>query len=409
MYRHIQESQTLLINTQSKKLVSQNKKIIKFGFGQSPFLPPKIVMEALKNAVAHKEYSSVQGDPGLRGHISDFHSAHNGLQISPDNILVAPGSKILIYTILVAFRKADVFIPSPSWVSYEPQTNLAGHNSIKLSTTYDQKWRITPGTILNAAKNKKYDASILILNYPGNPDGLTYTADELQAIAEVARKLDILVISDEIYGLLDHSNNHFSFANHYPEKTITTTGLSKWCGAGGWRLGAAMLYENIDPDFKRALIGIASETYSCAPMPVQIAAKTAYGKFSDSMAYIEKQIDIYKTVGNFCADKMNACDLIVHPPEGGFYLFPVFSKHKEQLRKSGVTTSTELCNKLLSDTGVALLPGTAFGFTEDYLAARLAYVDFEEPLPNKRFDLERDAANTVDGIHLIEQWISNLY
>ncbi|MCW5517546.1 pyridoxal phosphate-dependent aminotransferase [Muriicola sp. Z0-33] len=408
MFRQILESQTLLINTQSKKLASQNKKVIKFGFGQSPFLPPEPVMQALKDAVDRKEYSSVQGDAELRAHISKFHAAHNGLKASPDNILVAPGSKILLYAVLMAFEKADVFIPAPAWVSYEPQAELAGHNSIKVPTSFDEKWRINGELLLKAAQSKKHKASILILNYPGNPDGLTYTEEELKAIAAVARQLDILVISDEIYGLLDHSSSHASFATYYPEKTITTTGLSKWCGAGGWRLGVAMLYDNIEPEFKQALIGIASETYSCAPVPVQMAAKVAYGRFKASMDYVDRQIRIYKEVGNYCYNGLTAVDIALHPPEGGFYLFPDFSRHKERLHKAGIATSTELCSRLLLETGVALLPGTAFGFEQDQLVARLAYVDFNVPAADSIFNLERDAVNTVTGIQLIGSWLSGL-
>lgn len=283
MYRQIEESQTLLINSQSNLLQNQDQKVIKFGFGQSPFLPPKTVLRALEKAVYHKEYSSVQGDAEIRELMSEFHKKHNGLEVKPENILIAPGSKILIYIILLAFEQADVFIPAPAWVSYAPQAKLAGHNIIKLNTTFEDKWRITPNNITKAINFKKTSASILILNYPGNPDGLTYTEDELKAIASVAREQDILVISDEIYALLDHRLNHKSFNNYYPEKTITTTGLSKWCGAGGWRFGAAFLYENIEPEFKQALIGIGSETYSCAPTPVQIAAKMAYQNFDKTL------------------------------------------------------------------------------------------------------------------------------
>ena len=409
MFRQILESQTLLINTQSKKLASQNKKIIKFGFGQSPFLPPQPVLQALKNAVEHKEYSSVQGDAELRTLITEFHFAHNNLRVAPNNILVAPGSKIILFTVLMAFKQADVFIPAPAWVSYEPQAALAGHNTIKIQTSYAQKWRISGKLLQNSTHYKKHKASILILNYPGNPDGLTYTPEELKEIAAVARKLDMLVISDEIYGLLDHSKTHASFVNYYPEKTITTTGLSKWCGAGGWRLGVAMLYDTIAPEFKKALIGIASETYSCAPVPVQMAAKIAYGKFQDSMAYVDRQIEIYKEVGDFCYQGLKACDIALHPPEGGFYLFPDFSNHREGLQKEGITTSTELCSRLLLETGVALLPGTAFGFEAEYLVARLAYVDFDVPAIDKPFEMERDAVNTITGIELIRKWISNLY
>ncbi len=408
MYRQIEESQTLLINNQSKDLESANKKIIKFGFGQSPFLPPQFVLDSLKESVNHKEYTSVQGNLDLRENIAQFHKDHNGLNVSPDNILIAPGSKILLFNILISFKEADVFIAAPSWVSYAPQAKLAGHNIIKLKTSFEKRWRITPETIKEAAKNKKFEASIMILNYPGNPDGLTYTEDELIKIAEVAKELNILVISDEIYGLLDHNNTHKSFVNYYPERTITTTGLSKWCGAGGWRFGAAFLYDTIEPEFKQALIGIGSETYSCAPTPVQIAAKTAYQSYDKIAPYLNMQTNILKQVGNYCAEQLNNVEIKVHAPQGGFYLFPDFSAHKDKLYAKGIKTSNKLCEELLKDTGVALLPASAFGFEQDYFAARLAYVDFQEFEYTESFDLKSNCSNIVEGIENICNWISKL-
>jgi aspartate aminotransferase len=408
MYRKIEESQTLLINTQSKDLELQNKEIIKFGFGQSPFMPPNLVLEALKNSVNHKEYTSVQGDLELRRNISLFHEDHNGLKVSPDNILTAPGSKILIFNILMSFKEADVFIATPSWVSYAPQAKLAGHNIIKLKTSFEERWRICPRTIRDASKNKKTKVSIMIINYPGNPDGLTYTEDELKELAKVAKELNILVISDEIYGLLDHNHEHKSFANYYPEKTITTTGLSKWCGAGGWRFGAAFLYENIEPEFKQVLIGIGSETYSCAPTPVQMAAKVAYQNYDKTSDYLTMQTNILKQIGNYCAEKLNACDIRVHAPEGGFYLFPDFSIYKKKLHTKGIKSSNDLCQQLLKDTGVVLLPASAFGFDQNYLAARLAYVDFKEPGLDGSFDVKVNCPNVIQGIDKICDWISNL-
>lgn len=408
MYREIEESQTLLINTQSKDLELQHKKIIKFGFGQSPFMPPKEVLEALKNSVNHKEYTSVQGDLDLRINISQFHKVHNGLKVLPENILTAPGSKILIFNILVSFKEADVFIAKPSWVSYAPQVKLAGHNLIKMETSFEERWRICPKTIRDAAKNKKTQVSIMILNFPGNPDGLTYTENELKELAKVAKELNILVISDEIYGLLDHNNEHKSFVNYYPERTITTTGLSKWCGAGGWRFGAAFLYDNVEPEFKQALIGIGSETYSCASTPVQMAAKVAYQNYNKSQQYLSMQTKILKQVGNYCAKRLNACGVRVHEPTGGFYLFPDFSMLKEKLYIKGIKSSNDLCLQLLQKTGVALLPASAFGFNPSYLAARLAYVDFQEPKANDAFDLEVHGPNIVLGIDKICEWISKL-
>lgn len=408
MYRDVEESQTLLINTQSKLMTSQNKKVIKFGFGQSPFLPPKFVMDAFRDTVHHKEYSSVQGDPELRDYMTRFHNTHNGLEVDPDNILLAPGSKILLFNILMAFKKADLFIPAPAWVSYAPQGKLAGHHLIKVPTSYEEKWRVRPDVLKEAAKNKKYKASVMILNYPGNPDGLAYTDSELKALAQTARELDILVIADEIYGLLDHNLGHLSFANYYPEKTITTTGLSKWCGAGGWRFGAAFLYKNIDPAFKQALIGIGSETYSCAPSPVQMAAKAAYKDYALVKDYLVKQTAILKQIGSYCAKQLNTANIRVYLPEGGFYLFPDFSLHKEKLHAHGITTSQDLCKRLLEDTGVALLPASAFGFEPEYFAARLAYVDFQDPLEKESFDLTADCPHVIEGITGICDWISAL-
>ena len=218
----------------------------------------------------------------------------------------------------------------------------------------------------------------------------------------------MLVISDEIYGLLNHNKSHLSFSNYYPERTITTTGLSKWCGAGGWRFGAAFLYRNIEPQLKQALLGIASETYSCAPTPVQIAARTAYRDYNETTSYLDYQINILKQIGNYCSKTLNSSKIKVHPPEGGFYIFPDFSYYKERLNKRGILTSNQLCERLLERTGVVLLPATAFGFNDDYLAARLAYVDFIEPKDGKIFNLDTDCPNVIDGIEKICNYIENI-
>jgi aspartate aminotransferase len=216
------------------------------------------------------------------------------------------------------------------------------------------------------------------------------------------------VISDEIYGLLDYRHNHLSFANFYPDKTITTTGLSKWCGAGGWRFGAAFLYENIEAEFKQALIGIGSETYSCAPTPVQMAAKVAYSNFDRIRDYLKRQTDILKEIGTYCAERLSLSGIRVHQPEGGFYIFPDFALLTERLHTKGIFTSVELCQHLLKDTGVALLPASAFGFEHNHLSVRLAFVDFENPLAKSNFDLKTDCPNVVEGIDKICAWVANL-
>ncbi|WP_372973716.1 pyridoxal phosphate-dependent aminotransferase [Muriicola sp.] len=408
MYRKVEQSQTLFINTQTQKMVDQNREVFRFGFGQSPFMPPQDVQSALGNATVHKEYSSVQGDPELREHIARFHFQHNGLRTRAEDVLVAPGSKILIFSLLMAVEKADVLIPAPAWVSYGPQAQLAGHHVITLPTSWEKRWRITADALQKAVTSKKCPDSILILNYPGNPDGLTYSREELMELAHVARTHGMMVISDEIYGLLDHKNTHLSFAAFYPERTITTTGLSKWCGAGGWRLGAALLSEGLEPELKEALLGIGSETYSCAPVPVQMAAKVAYQDYATIKSYIHWQTRILKAIGHYCCEKLVNAGIKVHPPEGGFYLFLDFSEFQDQLKKRGIATSTAMCSALLDEKGVVLLPSQAFGFEPSFPGARLAYVDFDEPPSDLPFDMKAHAPKISGGIRALVDWVRDL-
>ena len=403
-FRRVEPSATLLINQQSQQLETNGQQVYKFGFGQSPFLPPGYLIEQLQVQAHRKEYTAVQGLPALRSAIANFHEQVNGLKVSPNQVLVAPGSKILLYTILAAFQEADVFIPSPAWVSYAPQARLVGHQVIAVETSFEQRWRVTPEALIRAQAKHKNKQGILIINYPANPDGLSYTSQELTAIAAVARQFNWLVISDEIYGLLSFRTHH-SFAQYYPERTITTTGLSKWCGAGGWRLGAALLYEQIEAELENALIGIASETYSCASTPVQLAAIAAYENPTRSMAYVAKQIECLQTIGDYCYQELAKTKIRLHPPEGGFYLFPDFTSYVEALRIKGITTSEALCSEILTATGVALLPATAFGFEAGYLAARLAYVDFDDPLRKANFDMARDCPKIVEGIGRLVDWL----
>lgn len=371
--RRIEKSQTLLINEQSRGLEQQGKTIYKFGFGQSPFPPPAFIVERLRETAHMKDYSPVQGLLELREAAAAFHRKIDKLDIEADNVLVAPGSKILIYAAMAAFTKANVLIPVPSWVSYAPQARLLGHMITPIMTAYEQAWRVTPELLEQAAKTNA-DAKlplILILNYPGNPDGLSYTSAELAALAAVARKHQITIIADEIYGLLHHTGRHESIACHYPEGAIVTGGMSKWCGAGGWRLGIAMLPKAMSGEFKNTMLGIGSETYSCAATPIQMAAVAAYQSITQTVDYLAHKRRVLAALGMMCHHKLHDSGIRVHAPQGGFYLFLDFSGLKQD------RTAAALCERLLRDTGVALLPGSAFGMPKEHLSARLCYVDFD--------------------------------
>lgn len=368
-------------------------------------------MDALKNASHRKDYAPVKGLSELCEKAANFHSQVDGHTISPEQILVAPGSKILIYNTMLAFEKCTVFIPAPAWVSYAPQATLMNHAIVKLETSFESLWRVSAEQLDKALSSSQTSDNVLILNYPGNPEGLTYSEEELQSIISVARKHGLWIIADEIYGLLHHKGKHTSLAKLYPERTLVTTGLSKWCGAGGWRLGIQILPANIPDDFREALLGIASETYSCAPTPVQVAACEAYSFTSDLESYLTKQRTILSIIGNKIASILNAAGARVHSPQGGFYLLVDFSPIHDSLPNES-RKDTIVCETIMQETGVALLPGSAFGMDSQALTARLAYVDMDGAALMKQSDITEQhvlgqCSHMMEGIEKLADWIKS--
>ncbi|MCF6317911.1 MAG: pyridoxal phosphate-dependent aminotransferase [Proteobacteria bacterium] len=403
------ESETLLINQISLLRANNNQQVYKFGFGQSPFLVPKKISDALAQAAPRKEYMSVQGDLQLRKAIASFHKNMENRNFHKDQIIVGAGSKILIFSIMAAFEKAEVLLPAPSWVSYEPQAKLVGHNVDWIQTCFEDKWSLTPDTLEEYCNNRENPEIplILVLNYPNNPTGQTFHSDQLKELASVMKKHSIIVIADEIYSLLKFEDRQASIADYYPEGCIVSSGLSKWCGAGGWRLGFIHIPKELGTELFQAVIGVASETYSCAPAPIQVAARTAYNDTDLANSFLSQQIFLLSQVNEYCTNALNTIGVNTHPCEGGFYLFPDFGDFKTQLNRNHIYTSKDLTCAIMDATGVALLPGTAFGMAPESLTVRLAFVDFDGSQilqDGTNPDFER----VKSGINKLCQWLQNL-
>ncbi|WP_419307766.1 pyridoxal phosphate-dependent aminotransferase [Chromohalobacter israelensis] len=405
-------SDTLLINEQSRQLETQGRRIIKFGFGQSPFPVFAPAVATLAEHAADKAYLPVQGTAALREQVAAFHRHMDGTDWRAERVLVAPGSKLLLFALMKALPASEILIPAPAWVSYAPQARLAGQHAVRLPATFESRWQITPEQLDRYCREHGPARRLLILNAPGNPTGLSPDPEHQRELARVARRHGVLVLADEIYGPLDHRGAHRAFALDYPEGTLTTSGLSKWCGAGGWRLGVLNVPEALGADLLARLIGIASETWSSVTSPVQAAAETAYAVTSAQATYLETQRHWLGMIGRWCAQRLEAAGVRTHAPDGGFYLFPDFEGHREALRARGITTSAELTTRLLDDAGVALLPGSAFGCDPSVLALRLAYVDFDgaELLARASVDVEAAEADLAlakirEGIEAIVGWL----
>ncbi|MCF6288187.1 MAG: pyridoxal phosphate-dependent aminotransferase [Proteobacteria bacterium] len=404
------ESETLLINQISLQRTRNNEEVFKFGFGQSPFPIPKKISDSLANAAHRKEYMSVQGYLPLRQMIVTFHHKMQGKNWHEDSIIIGTGSKILIFSIMAAFENVEIILPAPSWVSYEPQAKLMQHQVHWIATNFADKWSLTPELLdkyCNHRKNPKTPL-ILILNYPNNPTGQTFDTQQLQALAEVMKKHKVIVIADEIYSLLKFNGDQASIVDFYPEGCIVTSGLSKWCGAGGWRLGFTYIPPTLGKKLFQAVVAVASETYSCAPAPIQIAATTAYADVELASDFLAKQTKLLATINDYCCTRLSSAKVRIHPCVGGFYLFPDFSQFKQKLNSRQIHTSSQLTSAIMAETGVALLPGSAFGMQEDSLTARLAFVDFkgEQILSTspKRASFEK----VKQGINKLCAWLNNL-
>lgn len=391
----MQPSATVALNERSNQLRSEGKQVFKLGLGQSPFPVPSSVVEQLRAHAHEKDYLPVCGLRELREAVADYHRRLDGTAATGDDVLVGPGSKELMFLLQLVYY-GDLVIPTPSWVSYAPQAEIIGRRVRWVPTQAEDGWKMTARGLQDICADDSGRPRIVILNYPNNPTGSTYSPRELEAIAKVARRHQVLLLSDEIYGQLHYEGAHVSIARYYPEGTIISSGLSKWCGAGGWRLGY-FLYPQGLGWLRDAMAVVASETYTSTSAPVQHAAIRAFRGGADLERYLTTARRILSVLGRFCTDRLRAAGLEVPTPVGGFYLFADFAPVRERLARRGIDTSQALCERLLDETGIAILPGSSFGRPEQELTARIAFVDFD----GARALSAADSGATVDDEFLV--------
>lgn len=331
-------------------LASTMKDVISLGVGEPDFETPWQVRRA---GIASLEkgrtfYTSNWGLQQLRDEIAGLALRRYDLFYDPhDEIVVTVGGSEAIDNALRAIVSLgdEVLIPEPSFVCYTPLTTLAGGVPVAIPTVAEEGFKLTPER-LRAAITPKTKA--LILPYPNNPTGAIMNRQELEAIADVLRDTNIVVLSDEIYCMLTYQGEHVSIAqiDGMRERTIVIDGFSKSYAMTGWRLGWAMGPREL----MKSICKIHQFGIMCAPTTAQFAGIEAIRTGDDDIIHMRSQYDIRR---RFLVSELRSMGLECFEPHGAFYVFP-------SVKSTGLT-SEEFCNRLLQEQHVAVIPGDAFG------------------------------------------------
>ncbi|MBE0526933.1 MAG: aminotransferase class I/II-fold pyridoxal phosphate-dependent enzyme, partial [Candidatus Thorarchaeota archaeon] len=327
------------------------------------------------------------------------------LHVSPDQIVVGPGSKVLLFDAMMALQ-GPLFVPTPSWVSYDDQARLLGKEVYYIKTDYESSYLLTAEGFEDALQkhhSNTEDQKLLVINYPNNPTGQSYSKSQLIELADVARRNNVVILSDEIYALLTFQDHeHHSIAEFYPDGTLVTGGLSKDRSAGGFRVGVIILPAE-ELELLESMRTIASNTWSCLAAPMQYAAIEAYIPNPEISNYIIDCTAICEIVTKYLHRRLQSLDIRCLAPEGAFYLFPDWNSDRDNMASKGIRTSIDISETLLRDWSVATLPGSDFGMNPDELCIRIATVDYngEAALEQYKEDPKKARAHPDLFVHNI--------
>nr|WP_255672646.1 pyridoxal phosphate-dependent aminotransferase [Glycomyces amatae] len=300
-----------------------------------------------------------------------------GVPTDAAQVLLGPGSKPLLFALLHAVG-GDVVLPSPAWVSYAAQAELLGRDPLRVPVPRGEGG-VPDAEAMDAAVREARaagrDPRVVVVTLPDNPTGRLASERSVKALCEAARELDLIVVADEIYRDLVFKEGAFpSPAAWAPERTVTTTSLSKNYALGGWRVGAARFPDSpLGAALRESVRGIASELWSSTPMPMQHAAAYAWSDPEVLVDRVAASRRLHGSVATAVAGAFARAGCAVEAPQGGFYVWPDFGPVREALaRRRGVATSADLARALLDEFGVVVLPGTAFGDDPASLTIRVA-------------------------------------
>ncbi len=351
--------------------------VLPLAFGEAGLPVHPALRAALSAATGRNGYGPVAGLPALRTAAAGYWD-RRGLPTSPDAVVCGPGSKPLIFGLLLAIG-ADVAVPKPSWVSYAAQAGLTGTRAHFVPCPPGEGGICDPGRLdeaAGAAARAGRPIRSVIVTLPDNPTGTLARPATIRRLCEVAARHDLIIISDEIYRDLVHDPAApvLSPATAAPGRTVVTTALSKSLAVGGWRIGVARLPDGpLGAALRDRLLGIGSEIWSTPAGPIQQAAAYAFDEPPEICERIVRSRSLHATIARAVAGLFAAAGLLVPPPQAAFYVYPDFEPWREHLRREhGVTTGAGLARHLLEHYGTGVLSAGTFGEDDRALRVRVA-------------------------------------
>ncbi|MDR3503966.1 MAG: pyridoxal phosphate-dependent aminotransferase [Legionella sp.] len=378
----VKPSPTLAVAAKATQLRAQGHDVINLGTGEPDFDTPAYIKEAAINAInqGFTKYTAVDGIPELKEAIKNKFKKDNGLDYQLNQILVSVGGKQSCYNLCQALLNAgdEVIIPAPYWVSYPDMVLLADGVPVIIPTTPAQRYKINAQQ-LEAAITPK--TRLLFLNSPSNPSGVAYTLDELKALAEVLKKHpQIIIATDDMYEHIIWSQSFVNILNACPElyeRTVVLNGVSKAYAMTGWRIG----YAAGPLPLMNAMKTIQSQSTS---NPCSIAQRAAVAALNGGNETVLSMVEAFRQRHDYVADRLQKIPGVeVIPADGTFYIFPSV---QEVINKRGYANDLEFSEKLLTEVGVALVPGSAFG---NEGCIRLSFATSMEVLKDALDRLER--------------------
>ncbi|MSO46058.1 MAG: pyridoxal phosphate-dependent aminotransferase [Acidobacteria bacterium] len=352
----MEEAATLRMAQLARERRGHGKDVLDLTVGEPDFDTPLFIKEAAKTALdqGFTKYTPVPGLPDLRRAICRKLQRDNGLDYAPENIVVSTGAKHSLTNICLALLNPgdEVILLSPYWVSYLGMVRLAGATPVFVEAGVDQDFKVTPDQLRQAISSK---TRLIVFNSPCNPTGSVYSAGELQSLAgEVVRHEGVYVISDEIYEHITFETPHVSLATMPGlwERTITVNGMSKGFAMTGWRIGYLAGPEWL----AKAVTKIQGQFTSGANA---FAQKASVAALDGDLTETVLMRDSYRARRELVRELlMQIPGLKVNNPQGAFYIFPDASAY---MKNKTIRNSVDLCEYLLNDASVAVVPGIAFG------------------------------------------------